>query len=511
MVVPLTVINFTVMKLISLVIASVAIPCTSRFLRPQNKGADNEWAVTQQDLDEAKDVIRKDAELKSTELRKLWKGSKEVNGAKLATLFYNTYRYSADHSYALFDEDSTVFVSTGDIPQMWLRDSTFQLQTYLPLAVKSKPGSAIRRVIESAMARQRRFILDDPYGSAFYARHGNTQKEGPNKFECPKSDTCPQCYCTRCAPKCGMYTYQKDYELDSLLFPLLLHYNYWKETGTTKHLNRELVDVMRAAMTVMKVEQNHFKESKYYYKPFGHKMKDGIGLVWSFALPSDDQAGGFYNIPENIMAASVLEKVAEMAVGPLNEKQLGKDILALSAQIDKAVNKYGVVKDSQGKDIYAFSVDGLGSNETWDDANLPNLLWLPYLYRGRDAHFNSEVYNNTRNFVLSDKNRNFFGNMEMNGLGSQHRTTGLTRHGNTCNGDCIWHLGLAIQGMTTEDRKEKVRIMEEILSSDADKGLLHEGFEARQPKHYNRDEFGWADSVFAEWVLREWTNGGALS
>jgi meiotically up-regulated gene 157 (Mug157) protein len=183
---------------------------------------------------------------------------------------------------------------------MWLRDSTFQRQTYLPLAAKSEPDSAIRRVIESAMARQRRFILDDPYGSAFYATHGNANDQGPNKMECPKSDTCPLCRCQKCAPKCGKYTYQKDYELDSLLFPLLLHYNYWKETGTTTHLNQELVEVMKAAMTVMKVEQNHFHQSEYNYKPFGHKMKDGIGLVWSFALPSDDQAGGYYNIPRTL-------------------------------------------------------------------------------------------------------------------------------------------------------------------------------------------------------------------
>lgn len=295
-----------------------------------------------------------------------------------------------------------------------------------------------------------------------------------------------------------------------MLFPLLLHYNYWKETGTTTHLNQELVEVMKAAMTVMKVEQNHFHQSEYNYKPFGHKMKDGIGLVWSFALPSDDEAGGYYNIPENIMAASVLKKAAEMAAGPLNEKQLGNDMLVLSAEIDTAVNKYGVVKDDQNKSIYAFSVDGFNRSETSDDANLPNLLWLPYLSRSTDAHFNSELYNNTRRFVLSHKNRNFFGTELFSGLGSQHKTTGLTRNGNSCNANCIWHLGLAIQGMTTPDREEKMRIMKQILSSDANTGLLHEAFQAGEPENYNRDEFGWADSVFAEWVLSEWTSNGKV-
>jgi len=462
--------------------------------------------VTQAVLQEARKAVDQEADLESKKLEELWKGSKEVNGKKLAELFSHTYRYSIDHSYKLFGEDSTVFVNTGDIPQMWLRDSTFQLHAYLPLAAKSKEGSAIRKVLESAMARQRRFILDDPYGSAFYESHGEGYDQGPNKNECPPSPDCRNCGCARCAPACGRYTYQKDFELDSLLFPLLLHYNYWKQTGSTGHLNQELTDAMKAAVKVIRTEQNHAIKSEYYYKPMSGSFAQGIGLVWSFALPSDDQAGAVYNVPENIMAAAVLEKAAEMSEGPLKEVKLAQELKALSEEIHTAVKKYGIVKDGAGKDMYAFSVDGLGQHTDLDDANLPNLLWLPYLdYSLSLDHGTDSVYETTRKFVLSTADRNFFGANGIEGLGSQHRTDGLTRSGTVCRYNCVWHLGLAMQGLTAVNQTEKVKVMNEILTTDAGKNLLHEGFEPGEPAMYNRDEFGWADSVFAEWVLRDWT------
>jgi len=460
------------------------------------------FAVTAEELQEARQAIKHEAKIESKKLKKLWSGSKDVDGKKLASLFLHTYRYSADNSFKLFEDDSTVFVSTGDIGQMWLRDSSVQLSAYLGLAARSPEGSAIRKVMESAMARQRRFIFDDPYGSAFFDKHGPL--DGPHKEECPPSDTCPQCTCTECAPACGLYTYQKDWELDSLLFPLLLHYTYWKQTGSTSHMNAELTKVMKTSLQVMRTEQSHTAKSKYFYKPIGGSFAQDIGLVWSFALPSDDQAGAFYNIPENMMAAVVLEKAAEMAAGPLGDAKLAAECKALSSEIDAAVKKYGIVKNDAGKDMYAFSVDGNGGQEEMDDANLPNLLWLPF-FNVNHSYTHDATYQTTREFVLSTGDKNFFGHGKLQGLGSQHHSFGLARDGNRCDGDCIWHLGLGIQGLTANSREEKVKVMNEILRTDAGTNLLHEGFEADNPGSYNRDGFGFANSAFAQWALRDWT------
>jgi len=492
----------------------------------------NSYAVTDQVLQEANLAVERDGENKSQKLAQLWSGSTSVDGEKLVSLFRNTYSYSPKMCFKLFQEDGTVFVNTGDIGQMWLRDSAVQLSLYLDLAAKSQPGSAIRQVMESAMARQRRFILDDPYGSAFYETHGEGDDAGPNKNECPPSPGCPSCHCDNCAPACGAYTYQKDWELDSLLFPILLHYTYWKQTGSTSHFDPELTSVLKTVLQTLRTEQHHNSKSKYFYKPVDGKITDGLGLVWSFALPSDDQAGASYNVPENIMASVVLEKASEMAAGPLKEPKLAEDLKALSTEIDTAVKKYGIVKDKNGNKMYAFSVNGkdepknapigilihdprdpegvshLPQAVSMDDANLPNLLWLPYLNVSH-SYSHDPVYQNTRKFVLSKNDQNFFGDSstKFQGLGSQHHSLGLRTGGRQCFGDCIWHLGLAMQGITADSQDEKTRVMNMMLKSDDGQDLMHEGFDARNPGDYNRDGFAFANSVFAQWVLKDWMTG----
>jgi meiotically up-regulated gene 157 (Mug157) protein len=46
--------------------------------------------------------------------------------------------------------------------------------------------------------------------------------------------------------------------------------------------------------------------------------------------------------------------------------------------IKSAIFEYGVVKVN-GKSVFAYEVNGKGDSKTFDDANLPSLLSLPYL------------------------------------------------------------------------------------------------------------------------------------
>ncbi|CAE8626310.1 unnamed protein product [Polarella glacialis] len=98
---------------------------------------------------------------------------------------------------------------------MWLRDSSVQNEVYLPLAARS---DSVYSVLLSIMKRQVRVVYEDIYGSAFYSHTGRGRDEGPNKEQCLKSRSCPNCCCDTCQPACGPFTYQLGFELDASRF-----------------------------------------------------------------------------------------------------------------------------------------------------------------------------------------------------------------------------------------------------------------------------------------------------
>lgn len=422
-----------------------------------------------------------------------------VDPISASQIFSNAFNFNAATTWSVFASDCTTFVSTGDIQEMWLRDSSIQIHAYMRFVNTSQ---SLSQVVESILLRQIRFFMSDNYASAF------TNNTGPNLQECAKSVNCPLCNCSQCAPQCGNFTYQHDFELDSPLFMFLLSWQYFFNAPTRAQVfftqnAQEFQSAISALINLLVIEQHHFTQSKYFYHPLPFPLADGIGLVWSYARPSDDQTA-FYNIPQNAMAVVVLSHLADLNNAIWKDATLSAQLLNLSSSIDAAIQRYGLIK--QGSDtILAYEVDGFGNfTQELDDANMPNLLWLPYLgYPIDDA-----LYNRTRKAVLSTANLNYFVSAEdhsIAGLGSQHVTHGCRSvwPGNECDQDCIWHLGLIMQALTSSNVTERGDCLRTVIST-AWHGLLHEGFWVSDTTYYNRDLFGWANALFSEWMITQY-------
>ena len=82
---------------------------------------------------------------------------------KLSAMYEKCYLSTIETCMERLD-DGTVFLCTGDIPAMWLRDSTAQVSHYIPAAVNDEETAGI---IKGVIARQRDYLKQDPYANAF--------------------------------------------------------------------------------------------------------------------------------------------------------------------------------------------------------------------------------------------------------------------------------------------------------------------------------------------------------
>ncbi len=80
----------------------------------------------------------------------------------LAQMFRQCFMNTLDTTWQN-EEDGTSFVITGDIPAMWLRDSTAQVMHYVRFAGEK----AVRDMLRGLIRRQLDYVLKDPYANSF--------------------------------------------------------------------------------------------------------------------------------------------------------------------------------------------------------------------------------------------------------------------------------------------------------------------------------------------------------
>lgn len=372
------------------------------------------------------------------------------------------------------------FVITGDIPAMWLRDSTAQVLHYLRFADQDEVG----RMIEGLIARQAACILRDPYANAFHRE--------PSDYK-PFEDI----------PRANEWVWERKYEIDSLCYPLWLAEKYLSKTGRTDFLTGDFAQVLQRIVEVLRLEQEH-QRSEYRFERKNCPPSDTLtrqgrgapvaytGMTWSGFRPSDDACKYGYLIPSNLFAVRAM-KSARILAEHMGDSELAVKAEALGAQIGESVHRCGVVEHPNFGRIYAYEVDGLGNANLMDDANVPSLLSLPYL---EVCGAEEELYQNTRAFVLSRENPYFYQGQFAQGIGSPHTPEGY-----------IWTISLCVQAMTSADVGEIAGILHTLMHTHAGTGFMHESFDPNAPEKYTRSWFAWANSMLGELIFRLYEDG----
>lgn len=372
--------------------------------------------------------------------------------------------------------DGTAFLVTGDIPAMWLRDSSAQLAPYLHVAAEHPEMADL---LVAANRRQLDYVARDPYANAF-----NAGPTGEGHTD-DRTDGSP-------------WVWERKYEIDSLCAPLHLAADIRRATGRTDHLDERYRRAVHRTLEVWRTEQDHEAASPYRFERFGCPPSDTLvrdgrgapvavtGMSWSGFRPSDDACRFGYHVPGNAFASVVLADVAQIADEVLGDPGLATAARTLRSEIEQGIAAHGVVT-VDGEQVYAYEVDGLGGALVMDDANVPSLLSLPYL--GWCAP-DDPRYLATRRLLLSPANPTFVVGTAARGIGSPHTPP-----------EHVWPIALAVEGLTATDAGDRQRVLDTLLATDAGTGAMHESFHKDDPTRFTREWFSWADAMFCELVL----------
>jgi meiotically up-regulated gene 157 (Mug157) protein len=370
----------------------------------------------------------------------------------LTSLFTRTIQYT---------DDGLPFVITGDIPAMWLRDSTWQVKPLL----RSQHTEIINFLINLSKAQVKYFLID-PYANAFNsAPNGN----------CWRKDFVDQ----------SPWVFERKYELDSWASVLYLARKIFEVYGATEHLNQDFHRALDLMLELSKSEQNHDRET-YIFKRDNCPITDFLshdgrgaplgytGMIFSAFRPSDDACKYGYLVPSNLFFANELRNL------PVSAST--SSALLIATEIQQGIEKFALIND-----VLAYEVDGLGNSEFMDDANTPSLVSLPFL---EAMAADSEIYQATRLAVLSESNPYFYSGKWATGVGSPHTPD---RH--------VWPISLAMAALTSDNKEYQLETLDLLERTDAGTGQMHESFDVDNPNIFTRPWFSWSDMTYVDLVL----------
>jgi meiotically up-regulated gene 157 (Mug157) protein len=351
--------------------------------------------------------------------------------------------------------DGTAYVKTGDIPAEWLRDSSAQVRPYLYYA---KEDPTIRELLRGIIARQAKYIQIDPYANAFTLDY---------------------------------HVWEQKFELDSLAYPVTLAWSYWHVTGDGSVFTPDEAKAFDAILATMEREQDHPRNSRYAHKELANNGQGRpvgyTGMIWTGFRPSDDACYYNYLIPSEMFAVVALSDMAQIEREVYHNLIKAHEAQSLRDEVQRGIQRYGMVPVSKYGYIYAYEVDGLGHAILADDANIPNLISAPYIGY---LPANDRYYLNTRAFLLSQDDPLYYSGNVARGIGSLHTPD-----------HWVWPLALVMQGLTAGGQTEKEDVLNQLLASDPGDHLLHESFDPNDPRRFTRPDFGWPNALFSEFII----------
>ncbi len=375
---------------------------------------------------------------------------KRVRSIQTESLFHTLF-----HDF-FPEDDETTYVQTGDIPAMWLRDSSAQTIPYIRF---QQAYPVLRARFDGVIQRNARAITHDVYANAFQDDY---------------------------------HVWERKWEVDSIAWPVLLADVYLRTTNDRSMYTPNLHVALRQIVHTYDCEEHHSTCSTYRY-PYRVYTSDvyneDTGLIWGAFRPSDDPVLYRFNIPQNVIAVIALLEIQRLAVDGYGDRSLANDAAALAARVTIGIERYGRVFDPRRRVwMYAYETDGNGRFNLMDDANVPNLTTLPDL-DWCSAY--DPTYLNTRAFTLSMDNPWYFSGRYAEGLGSPHTPYGF-----------VWPLGIIGRALTSTDSKEVEASITTLAETDSENGMIHESFYPDGYWRFTRAEFGWANAFYAELLFR---------
>ncbi|POS85773.1 hypothetical protein EPUL_003794 [Erysiphe pulchra] len=427
-----------------------------------------------------------------------------IKDPDLYRLFENCFPNSLDTAVkwrgtaANNSKEELAFLITGDINAMWLRDSANQMQSYRSFLKASSSSDSLASLYRGVINLQARYINLAPFCNSFQppVESGlapTKNQDNPNNVNPPyNADQVFEC----------------KYELDSLAAFLEISTNYFEATKDTQFFKDfQWVSAVKTIITTTELlmEGTYASDGSVNKCPYtwnqqstsgsetltnggcGNPVKGDIGLVRSAFRPSDDATIFQFFIPANMMFAGYLSSASKIMAILGTENELADHMNQLSLTIRTAITKYAIVRDATYGDVYAYEVDGFGSINRMDDANIPSLLSAPII---RYSNISDTIYQNTRRYVLSEDNPYFMRGPIINAVGGPHVGPGMA-----------WPMASIVRILTSDDEKEITTALKEIVSSTAGLGLIHESINSFNESRWTRQWFSWANGLLGECLL----------